>query len=57
MELPIISLHRGHNAAVAVYHKGKIVSVIEFERFVNIKNASFDSFQPIYSTKYLMKHN
>lgn len=49
MELPIIALHRGHNAAIAVYHKNKIVTVIEFERFINKKNASFDGFIPIYS--------
>jgi len=55
MELPIISLHRGHNAAIAVYHQNKIISVIEFERFINVKNASFDSFQPIYSIKYILK--
>jgi carbamoyltransferase len=55
MELPIISLHRGHNAAIAVYHEGKITSVIEFERFVNRKNASFDSFQPIFSAPNILE--
>lgn len=49
MELPVIALHRGHNAAVAVYHQDEIVTVIEFERFVNRKNASFDGFIPIHS--------
>jgi carbamoyltransferase len=55
MSLPSISLHRGHNAAVAVYHEGKIISVIEFERFVNIKNASFDSFQPLFSMNTILE--
>lgn len=49
MELPVIALHRGHNAAIAVYYQNDIVSVIEFERFINRKNASFDGFIPIHS--------
>lgn len=55
MELPVIALHRGHNAAVAVYYQGKIVTVVEFERFVNRKNASFDSFQPLFSMNTILE--
>lgn len=42
MSLPSIALHTHHNASVAVYHENDIVCVIEFERFVNKKNASGD---------------
>lgn len=48
MTLPNISLHSHHNASVAVELDGDIVTVIEFERFVNKKNASHSFFQPIY---------
>lgn len=47
MSLPNISLHSHHNASVAVELDGEIVTVIEFERFINQKNASHCFFQPI----------
>jgi len=47
MGLPNISLHSHHNASVAVELDGEIVTVIEFERFINQKNASHCFFQPI----------
>lgn len=52
--LPIIALHHSHNASVAVYHNNDILEVIEFERFINKKNASFDFFEPIKSTDILL---
>jgi len=55
MELPVIAIHKAHNATVAVYYKGEVVCALEFERFVNIKNASFDSFEPIYGTPYILE--
>lgn len=54
MTLPIISLHRGHNATVAVYHNDDIVEVIELERFIGKKNASFDSFEPIHTKEFIL---
>lgn len=55
MSLPIISIHCSHNASVAVYHNGDIIEVLEFERFVGKKNASFDSFEPIRSSGHVLK--
>lgn len=55
MTLPSISLHVHHNAAVSVYHDGDIICVIEFERFVNLKNASYEFFEPIHCKDYILK--
>lgn len=49
MSLPIIALHRSHNASIAVYHNNEVVEVIEFERFLGKKNASFDAFEPVHT--------
>lgn len=54
MTLPSIALHTHHNASVAVYHNNDIVCVIEFERFVNKKNASGDFFEPIHSKDFIL---
>jgi carbamoyltransferase len=54
MSLPSIAIHSHHNASVAVYHEGEIVSVIELERFVNIKNASYEFFEPLRSREYVL---
>lgn len=54
MNLPIIALHTSHNASLAIYHEGKI-RVVEFERYLNAKNASYDSFQPRYSHIYSLQ--
>jgi carbamoyltransferase len=55
MSLPSIAITSWHNAAVAVYYENNIVSVIEFERFINLKNASFKHFAPIHSRNYVLK--
>lgn len=55
MNLPSIALHIYHNASVAVYYNEEIISVIEFERFVNLKNASQDFFEPIHSKDFILK--
>jgi carbamoyltransferase len=47
MSLPSIALHSWHNAALTVFQNDEVVSVIEFERFLNLKNASGDFFEPI----------
>ncbi len=56
MSLPSIALHTHHNASVAVYHENDIVCVIEFERFVNKKNASGDFFEPIHAKDYILQN-
>ena len=48
MSLPSIALHSWHNASVSVFHENDIVSVIEFERFLNLKNASGNFFEPVH---------
>lgn len=48
MSLPNIALHSHHNASVAVELNGDIVTVIELERFINLKNASHCFFEPIH---------
>ena len=54
MSLPIIALHRAHNASLAVWHNADILEVVELERFVGRKNASFDSFEPIHSVDMVL---
>jgi len=56
MNLPSIALHTHHNASVAVYYENDIVCVIEFERFLNKKNASGDFFEPIHAKDYILEH-
>ena len=55
MNLPNIALHSWHNASVAVELNDKIVTVIEFERFINLKNASHCFFAPIHAQDYILR--
>ena len=55
MSLPIIAINPSHNSSVAVYYKNKI-NIIELERLLNYKNASYNSFQPTYSNKFSLKN-
>ena len=55
MSLPSIALHTHHNASVAVYYKNDILCVIEFERFLNKKNASGDFFEPSHSKDFVLQ--
>lgn len=55
MSLPSIAIHVHHNGSAAVYHEGDIVAVIELERLVNLKNASWDFFEPIYAKDFVLK--
>ena len=48
MKYPIAALHTSHNASLAIYYKGKI-KVVEFERYLNAKDASYDTFEPRHS--------
>jgi carbamoyltransferase len=54
MQLPSISFFPGHNASISIYQNDDILVIIELERFVNIKNASFDCFKPIRNTDILL---
>ena len=56
MNLPSIALHRAHNASLSVYYNSDIITVVEFERFLNLKNASFDTFEPIRCQNVILKH-
>jgi len=47
LSLPSIAIHRGHNAGICLFTHKEILEVIELERFLNIKNCSFDNFTPI----------
>jgi carbamoyltransferase len=55
MNLPSIAIHVHHNGAAAVYHENEIVAVIELERLVNRKNASWDFFEPIPAKDFVLK--
>lgn len=55
MSLPIAAIHTGHNAAIAVYDKGT-VRVVEFERYLNMKNACYNSYKPTYSSYFSLKN-
>lgn len=56
MSLPNIALHQHHNATLAVEKDGDIVEIIEFERFINLKNASHEFFQPIHCKDFILQH-
>lgn len=53
--LPSIAVNLWHNAAAAVYQSDEIVTVIEFERLLNLKNASFEFFEPIHTKDFILK--
>lgn len=55
MSLPSIAIHPWHNAAAAVYDNGEITVVVEFERFINLKNASFEFFEPIHCREHILQ--
>ena len=51
-----ISFYGSHNAAVVVEDQGKIVTVIEVERFLTQKNAGYAQYLVSYSRPFLLKH-
>lgn len=53
--LPSIAVYAHHNASVAIYKDEEIVTIIEFERLLNLKNASFLFFEPIYARDFILK--
>ena len=50
-----IAFYGSHNAAVAVENKGKLVTVIEVERFLSQKNAGYAQYCIAQSRPFLMK--
>jgi carbamoyltransferase len=51
-----ISFYGSHNAAVVVEDQGKIITVIEVERFLTQKNAGYSQYLVSYSRPFLLKH-
>jgi len=51
-----IAFYGSHNAAFAVEKDGKVVTVIEVERFTNQKNAGYSQYLTSYSRPYLVKY-
>ena len=56
MSLPSIALNSWHNASLSVYRDDDIVTVLEFERLLNLKNASGDFFEPIHSKDIILEY-
>ena len=51
-----ISFYGSHNAAVAVESDGHLITVIEIERFLSIKNAGYTQYLPSYTRPFLIRH-
>lgn len=51
-----IAFYGSHNATVAVEKEGKIITVIEVERFLSMKNAGYAQYLISYTRPYLMKY-
>lgn len=56
MSLPSISAHLHHNGAVAVMKDDQIECVVEIERFINLKNASFEFFEPPFCKEFILQN-
>jgi carbamoyltransferase len=50
-----ISFYGSHNSAIVVEENGKILTVIEVERFLNVKNAGYGQYLTSSSRFYLIK--
>jgi len=50
-----ISFYGSHNSAVVVENEGKIICVIEVERFLNVKNAGYSQYLVSKTRPYLLK--
>lgn len=46
-----LAIHGAHNASLAVENDGKLVCVVEFERWINYKNCGFTQVYPIPSVQ------
>lgn len=51
-----IAFYGSHNSAVAVEENGKLITVIEVERFLSEKNAGYAQYLVSYTRPYLLKH-
>ena len=51
-----IAFYGSHNAAIAVEQNGKVLTVIEVERFLSQKNAGYGQYLISYTRPYLMKY-
>ena len=56
MKLPSIAIHLHHNASIAVYDNDDIACIIELERFINLKNSSYEFFEPTYVKDFVLEH-
>lgn len=52
-ELPNLAIHGSHNAAVVLEHRGRILEIIEIERFLDSKNLGYCQYMPAQSRRYL----
>jgi len=50
-----ISFYGSHNSAVAVEQDGKLICVIEVERFLNVKNAGYAQYLVSHTRPFLLK--
>lgn len=50
-----IAFYGSHNAAVAIEEDGKLITVIEIERFLSQKNAGYSQYMVVYSRLFLLK--
>jgi len=50
--LPNIAIYGSHNSSFAVEHNGKIVEVLELERFFNLKNIGYGAWRKPKSVQY-----
>lgn len=56
MQLPSLAFHSWwHNATIAVYFNDQIPIVLEFERFINKKNAGFEFIERIHSYFFILQ--
>lgn len=51
-----ISFYGSHNSAFAIEENGEILTVIEVERFLSLKNAGYAQYLPSYSRKFLINY-
>jgi carbamoyltransferase len=54
-KLPSIAANLSHNAAISVLKDDEIECVIEIERFINQKNASFEFFEPTFCKDFILQ--
>lgn len=51
-----IAFYGSHNSAIAVEENGKLITVIEVERFLTSKNAGYAQYLVSYTRPFLIKH-